>query len=338
MARYHVSEDGKPRVCKAQSPESCTAVGVDGQSAAHGDFSDPSEAQRFAESVVEKSLGGDGLTGQSQSSLAASGAEGSASRSLRARASDLRSSVVDYLRSRASDLRDMVGDYRSPKTTEEERQSIRADWKSQGIPNQFSAMLRASEYERRASGASLEDRALKSTEIGEYRIEGGDIKATLDGKDHNLGQLSECTESDFRVLSAEVAGEPVSLEDGEAFTSYDEYGPGSASFIRVGDKYYSAYASDIDAEVPDQRMSSFEGENSEFFVNSGGLEARYGGDTHDFGKLVEVPKESFDGWSQRYFGEGSSEVSEGNVVIDERERGDRPVAYARIGGKYYRTR
>lgn len=57
MPRYHVSEDGKPRVCSAQSPESCTARGIDGEAAPHGDFKDANEARHFAESVLEESFG-----------------------------------------------------------------------------------------------------------------------------------------------------------------------------------------------------------------------------------------------------------------------------------------
>lgn len=63
MARYHVSEDGTPRVCTAKSPESCTAVGVDGDGAPHGEFSDAGEARRFAEHVLEESSIGNGLSG-----------------------------------------------------------------------------------------------------------------------------------------------------------------------------------------------------------------------------------------------------------------------------------
>lgn len=67
MARYHVSEDGTPRVCQAQSPESCTARGVDGEPAPHGEFTDANEARRFAESVLEESAIGSGLSGVSRS-------------------------------------------------------------------------------------------------------------------------------------------------------------------------------------------------------------------------------------------------------------------------------
>lgn len=57
MAKYHVSQDGKSRVCSARSAESCTAVGPDGASAPHGDFSTASEALAFAESVNAAAAG-----------------------------------------------------------------------------------------------------------------------------------------------------------------------------------------------------------------------------------------------------------------------------------------
>jgi hypothetical protein len=44
-----------------------------------------------------------------------------------------------------ADLRDSVRDYRNPATTADERQGIADWWKSQGIPNQFAAMLRAAD-------------------------------------------------------------------------------------------------------------------------------------------------------------------------------------------------
>jgi hypothetical protein len=45
----------------------------------------------------------------------------------------------------AEDLRDSVRDYRDPATSVSERREIVEWWKSQGIPNQFAAMLRAAE-------------------------------------------------------------------------------------------------------------------------------------------------------------------------------------------------
>ncbi len=57
MTKYHVSQDGQSRVCSARSAESCTAVGPDGGSAPHGDFSTASEAVAFAESVNAAAAG-----------------------------------------------------------------------------------------------------------------------------------------------------------------------------------------------------------------------------------------------------------------------------------------
>lgn len=61
MTKYHVSKDGVARPCKAASPESCTAEGMDGESALHGDFSSRREASRFAEKVLEGNIGKDSL-------------------------------------------------------------------------------------------------------------------------------------------------------------------------------------------------------------------------------------------------------------------------------------
>jgi hypothetical protein len=48
----------------------------------------------------------------------------------------------------AEDLRDSVRDYRNPATSTAERREIGDWWKSQGIPNQFAAMLRAADIAR----------------------------------------------------------------------------------------------------------------------------------------------------------------------------------------------
>lgn len=56
MPKFHVSQDGLARVCKAQSSDSCTASGPDGEAAPHGDFDNPKTAQRFAESAMESAM------------------------------------------------------------------------------------------------------------------------------------------------------------------------------------------------------------------------------------------------------------------------------------------
>ena len=57
MAKYHISEDGKPRLCTAASAESCPVKGIDGQVASHGDFASDKDARAFAEQVLERHLG-----------------------------------------------------------------------------------------------------------------------------------------------------------------------------------------------------------------------------------------------------------------------------------------
>lgn len=61
MPRFHVSDDGMPRPCRAQSADSCPVKSEDGSSVPHGDFDSAQEAQRFAEKVNEQRyLGGGG--------------------------------------------------------------------------------------------------------------------------------------------------------------------------------------------------------------------------------------------------------------------------------------
>lgn len=66
MATYHISEDGKARVCRASSPDKCTAKGLEGSPAAHGEFATSQDAARFAEEVLEKSFQNAHLTGASR--------------------------------------------------------------------------------------------------------------------------------------------------------------------------------------------------------------------------------------------------------------------------------
>lgn len=51
MTRYHVSEDGQARVCKAQSAETCRAIGLGNDAPVHGEYDNADDAQRFAEKV-----------------------------------------------------------------------------------------------------------------------------------------------------------------------------------------------------------------------------------------------------------------------------------------------
>lgn len=53
MTRFHVSEDGVPRPCKAQAG-ACPLREADGSETAHGDFPNSNAAQAFAEAVNVK--------------------------------------------------------------------------------------------------------------------------------------------------------------------------------------------------------------------------------------------------------------------------------------------
>lgn len=55
MSKYHVSEDGMVRVCKAQSIERCTAVSLDGNPSEH--YSTKEEANHHSELMMEEHYG-----------------------------------------------------------------------------------------------------------------------------------------------------------------------------------------------------------------------------------------------------------------------------------------
>lgn len=233
MARYHVSEDGNPRVCTAQSPESCTARGVDGNAAPHGDFADPQEARRFAEEVLEKSIGGDGLS--------------SASRDNRT------------LEEKADDLRESVKDFRNPATSPAEIEEIRKFWAANGVSNQFMASAEAHRLSKEAAGR-VADRSAFSTDMtdsSEYRVQGGRLKAQFEGEDYDLGELREVSREEINSWSQETFQEDANFQDGEVFPVYSEDGDEAGAYARFGDRYYrasTAEASDS-AGIPDREAT-----------------------------------------------------------------------------------
>lgn len=216
MARYHVSEDGNPRVCTAQSPESCTARGADGNAAPHGDFADPQEARRFAEEVLEKSIGGAALS--------------SASRDNRT------------LEERAHDLRESVKDFRSPATSPAEIEEIRRFWAANGVSNQFAASAEAHRLSKEAAG-TVADRSAFSTDMtdsSEYRVQGGRLRAQFEGEDYDLGELREVSREEINSWSQETFQEDADFQDGEVFPVYGEDGDEAGAYARFGDRYYRA--------------------------------------------------------------------------------------------------
>lgn len=56
MPKFHISQDGMPRICKAKSAEACPASGPDGAKAPHGEFETTEEAMHFAESVNKQAF------------------------------------------------------------------------------------------------------------------------------------------------------------------------------------------------------------------------------------------------------------------------------------------
>lgn len=210
MARYHVSEDGNPRVCTAQSPESCTARGVDGNAAPHGDFADSQEARRFAEEVLEKGIGSAGLS--------------SASRDSRT------------LEEGADDLRESVKDSGNPDTPESQIEEIGQFWTA------VMANAEAHRLSKEAAGR-VADRTAFSTDMtdsSEYRVQGGRLRAQFEGEDYDLGELKEVSREEINSWSQETFQEDADFQDGEVFPVYDEDGDEIGAYARFGDKYYRA--------------------------------------------------------------------------------------------------
>lgn len=142
MPRYHVSQDGVSRVCKAATADSCTAVGVDGESAPHGEFSSADEARRFAESVLEKSSLGDGLDGISREKDAV--AMVGEFPEMQDPAPEKRPVKPAYL---AESLRNSLVEYQSPHRTEAHKREIEEYWNSNGISSPEDAQARATEIQ-----------------------------------------------------------------------------------------------------------------------------------------------------------------------------------------------
>ena len=234
MARYHVSEDGNPRVCTAQSPESCTARGMDGDAAPHGDFADSKEARRFAEEVLEKGIGSDGLSGASR---------------------DKRT-----LEERADDLRESVKDFRNPATSPSEIEEIRKFWAANGVSNQFMAAAEAHRLSKEAAG-TVPDRAAFSTDMAdssEYRVQGGRLRAEFEGEGYDLGGLREISKDEMDAWSQEMFAEDASFQDGEVFPIYTDEGNESGAYARFGDRYYrasKAQAAEPTTGIPDREAT-----------------------------------------------------------------------------------
>lgn len=251
MARYHVSEDGTPRICTAQSSESCTARGVDGEAAPHGDFTDANEARRFAESVLEESALGDGLSSTARErevieNFPNPNAERDAEREVMESIPGPGAGDNRTLEERADDLRESVKDFKNPNTPHSQIEEIRQFWTANGVANQFMASaeaVRLSKEARLKADSAVADRTAFSTDMtdsSEYRVEGGNLKAEFEGEDYDLGELREISREEINSWSQGSFGEDADFQDGEIFTLYDENGDENGAYARFGDKFYRA--------------------------------------------------------------------------------------------------
>lgn len=235
MDRYHISNDGAPRVCNAQTAESCTAVGVDGDSAPHGDFNTPEEARRFAESVLEKSLG-DGLS--SIGRLAENGEK----KAWNHPDYDEFNGLIGL---DTSAEREVIEEFPNPNAERDaERDTIRSFWKDNGVANQFAAMEEAATIlKEEASASTVTDRPAFSTDMTdstEYRVEGGRLKAEFEGESYDLGGLREVSKDLVDEWSGEMLQEDANFQDGEVFPIYTDEGNEAGAYARFGEKYYLA--------------------------------------------------------------------------------------------------
>lgn len=268
MARYHVSEDGTPRVCKAQSPESCTARGVDGDPAPHGDFADANAARRFAESVIEDSSIGSGLVGigreatpgvpRSQDTPAAIMVDNTPAvdgwkkiRDLESgdRGAHLEGPMGVLLEPQSSgqgwDLTDEngsdQGSFDSLNDALEDLDRLHGFSEDEGYAQAF----RDAEHRSEGGGliGTVADRTAFSTDMtdsSEYRVEEGKLKAVFEGESYSLGELREVSPEEVNSWSQASFGEDAKFQDGEVFPVYDEDGDAAGAFARFGDKFYRA--------------------------------------------------------------------------------------------------
>lgn len=251
MARYHVSEDGTPRVCITQTAESCTAIGVDGDSAPHGDFNTPEEARRFAESVLEKNLG-DGLSSTVSErevieSFPNPNAQGDTEREITENFPGSGGNDSRTLEERSDDLRESVKDFRDPRTPASQIEEIRQFWAANGVSNQFMASAESvrlsKEAEKLKANATVADRPAFSTDMtdsSEYRVENGNLKATFEGEDYDLGELREVSREEINSWSQDSFQEDANFQDGEVFPVYSDDGEEAGAYARFGDKFYRA--------------------------------------------------------------------------------------------------
>lgn len=94
-----------------------------------------------------------------------------------------------------------------------------------------------------SSSSPVEDRRAFSTDMmdsSEYRVEGGSLKAELEGESYDLGELKEVSPEEVKSWSIETFGSELELQDGEVFPLYDKEGSEAGAYMRSGAGFYRA--------------------------------------------------------------------------------------------------
>lgn len=344
MARYHISKDGAPRICTAQTAESCTAVGVDGDSAPHGDFNTPEEARRFAESVLEKSLG-DGLSSTVSErevieDFPNPDGQRDAEREVTENFPGPGGNDSRTLEERADDLRESVKDFRDPRTSASQIEEIRQFWAANGVSNQFMASAESvrlsKEADRIKADVTVADRPAFSTDMTdstEYRVEGGRLKAEFEGESYDLGGLREVSKDLVDEWSGEMLQEDANFQDGEVFPIYTDEGNEAGAYARFGEKYYLAGLGNDWVSL----KSSETRDRTEWSIQGGDLSGRDGDERYRFTGLKPISEDELKNFrSQGY--DLPEDFTDGTIAMSMRERGDIPDAFVRVNGEYYHAK
>jgi len=344
MPRYHVSEDGTPRVCAAQSPESCTARGVDGEAAPHGDFSDAGEARRFAESVLESSLGeqkshtrADRVADSSQT---ASESLPSLS-NLYKDAPRVNIGVAQTYGNLNGIQRDLDEGYIDEKEARSRLAGTVADLKRLEEYNSTAQRPEAIAYRERLEALAGDAQpAGRFVDQPQWKTVAGALTAQLEEKPFSKENYP------YRYLLERI-GEEKSGYDGFSVARVVELSKNlekstararKPELVALHRALTAATSNPVFAPAVGDRhaFSTDMSDSSEYRVEGGKLKATFEGDEYDLGVLREASKEEFDSWSREAFGE-PTRFQDGEVFPVYSEDGSEAGAFARFGDNYYRA-
>lgn len=346
MARYHVSEDGTPRVCSAQSPESCTARGVDGEAAPHGDFSDAGEARRFAESVLESSFGDQKSVSRGSKDSSTSAREPLPSLSgLYGEAPRVNIGMAQTYGNLNGIQRDLDDGYIDEQEARSRIAAVTADLKQLEEYNSTAQRPDAVAFRERLEGLA------GGAEPSERFIDQPQWKAVAAALTDHLSSKKPSAKEDrpYEFLLNHI-GEGKSGYDGfsiskavelsrnlEKTTARSRKPELVALHRRLTEATANPVSSSSSAPVEDRRAFSTDmSDGSEYRVEGGKLKANFEGDEYDLGTLREVPREEFDSWNREVFG-GAVKFQDGEVFPVHLEDGSEDGAFARFGDRYYRA-